>query len=250
MQRYFVDPDAVKGNSITITGDDVKHIGKVMRMSSGDKVICCDSTGRSALCEIEEVSKEDVTCTVVEWMDENTELPVNVTIVQGLPKSDKLELVVQKGTELGASCFYPFKAARSVVKWDRSKSEKKLDRLRKIAKEAAEQSHRTAIPEVEAPLSLQEVIDMEPEYDLKLVAYEEEAKQGESSNLSQALHQANRGQRVLLVIGPEGGLTEEEISDLTDAGFLLCGLGPRILRTETAALYFLAAVSYHFELMR
>ncbi|WP_044747690.1 16S rRNA (uracil(1498)-N(3))-methyltransferase [Bacillus alveayuensis] len=251
MQRYFVDQfkDEMKNKAI-ITGDDVHHISRVMRMKKHDQVICCSKDGYTAMCEIEHISNDQVTCIVLKWMEMNNELPVRVQIASGLPKGDKLEWIIQKGTELGAAQFIPFIAARSIVKLDAKKAEKKKERWRKIAKEAAEQSHRNAIPTIDAPVTFQELLKRSKSADLKLVAYEESAKKGESSSLYQALSSLLPGQTIIVVFGPEGGMTEDEIRQLEQVGFISCGFGPRILRTETAPLYLLSAISYHFEIMR
>ncbi|MGG1686324.1 16S rRNA (uracil(1498)-N(3))-methyltransferase [Pseudalkalibacillus sp. NRS-1564] len=250
MQRYFISASQVQDDHVTIEGEDVKHISKVMRMTVGDNIICCTEDGKSALCELEEINSDLIKAVPLEWLEEQKKLPVHVTIVQGLPKGDKLETVIQKGTELGADQFIPFKAERSIVKWDEQKSAKKLQRLKKIAKEAAEQSHRTTIPLIEMPHSISSLIKASESYDYKLIAYEEEARAGETAALVQTLHEANVNDRIMVVFGPEGGLSDNEVASLIQAGFASCGLGPRILRTETAAMYVLAAVSYHFELMR
>ncbi len=249
MQRYFVKEPAVNSCFI-IAGEDFHHIKKVMRMHVGDCIYCVDSHGHTALCKIAEITETQAAAEVVEWIEETTELPVRITIASGLPKGDKLEWIIQKGTELGACEFIPFNAARSVVKWDAKKADKKLERWQKIAKEAAEQSHRSLCPEVFSPIDFNHLLKLSEKYDYKLAAYEEESRSGEISRFSATLKKMNKGQSLLLVFGPEGGLTEPEVSQLKDNNFDICGLGPRILRTETAPLYTLAAVSYHFELLR
>ncbi|MCA1318884.1 16S rRNA (uracil(1498)-N(3))-methyltransferase [Bacillus tianshenii] len=250
MQRYFVHSNQIEDQTITITGEDVHHIVRVMRMNVEDRLLCSLSdTRQTALCQIAEITNDMVVAHIVEWISAEVELPVRVTIANGLPKGDKLELVIQKGTELGAEMFIPFNAARSIVKWDEKKGQKKVERWNKIAKEAAEQSHRSFLPEVTAPLSFAELLKESGNYDHKLVAYEESAKKGERSAFAQALQNMNAGESVLMLFGPEGGLSEKEIDKLTEQGFILCALGPRILRTETAPLYALSAISYHFELM-
>ncbi|MDP4169576.1 MAG: 16S rRNA (uracil(1498)-N(3))-methyltransferase [Bacillota bacterium] len=249
MQRYFVKEPAVN-NKFILDEEDRHHAIKVMRMNSGDQFVCVDPTGKCAVCEITEITDEQVTATVVQWKDEDTELPLSVTIASGLPKGDKLEWIIQKGTEMGAHEFVPFAAARSVVKWDEKKSAKKVERWQKIAKEAAEQSHRTIVPEVINPMNLKALIEKSKQYDYKIVAYEEESRRGELSNFASTLAKINKGQSLFLVFGPEGGLSDHEIALFKENDFLPCGLGPRILRTETAPLYALAAVSFHFELMR
>ncbi|PLS15181.1 16S rRNA (uracil(1498)-N(3))-methyltransferase [Bacillus sp. M6-12] len=250
MQRYFLSDDGLNGAEVKVSGEDFHHIVRVMRMSEGDRIICVARDGRTALTEITEVSNEMIRGTVIEWYFEEKELPVKVAIASGLPKGDKLEYIIQKGTELGAHEFIPFIAARSVVKWDSKKSVKKTERLQKIAKEAAEQSHRNTLPSVNEPMSLKELIAASAAYDYKLAAFEESAKQGESSVLAAVLKNAEPGQSILFVFGPEGGLASGEVDQLIQAGFSPCGLGPRILRTETAPLYALAAVSYQLELTR
>lgn len=249
MQRYFVKGPADDGQ-FYIKGEDYHHIVRVMRMKEGSQIICVSPNGEAALCEIAEITGEQAVANIVEWNVESSELPVHITIASGLPKGDKLELIIQKGTELGAFGFVPFVAARSVVKWDEKKSSKKVDRWQKISKEAAEQSHRTFVPEVATPMKFTELVKLSAEYDHKLIAYEEEAKQGEASVLSEVFGKMQPKETLIIVFGPEGGLTEKEVAILQENGFLSCGLGPRILRTETAPLYLLSAASYHFELMR
>jgi 16S rRNA (uracil1498-N3)-methyltransferase len=249
LQRYFVTNQPAT-ESFVIEGEDHHHISRVMRMKTGDQIICVNDDKRSALCSIAEITAEQTIVDVVKWDDDRVELPIQITIVSGLPKGDKLEWIIQKGTELGANEFVPFLAARSIVKWDEKKGAKKLERWQKIAKEAAEQSHRNIIPCVASPISIKDLLQKAEQFDYCLVAYEEEARLGEMAVLVSTLKVMNPGQSLLIVFGPEGGLTPEEVSLLREKGFLVCGLGPRILRTETAPLYLLSAVSYHFELLR
>ncbi|AZB43679.1 16S rRNA (uracil(1498)-N(3))-methyltransferase [Bacillus sp. FJAT-42376] len=251
MQRYFTDLPKHKISSfIQAEGDDFHHIVKVMRMREGDSVVWVTSDGEEALCTLMEPGNSEVKCSVKEWITENKELPVHIAIACGLPKGDKLDFIIQKGTELGAFSFIPFNAARSVVKLDDKKSKKKTGRWQKIAKEAAEQSYRNLIPAVYDPVSIKELIQIAKDYDVKIAAYEEAAKNGEKSRFAQALEQLSPGQTLLVATGPEGGFTEAEMELLQENGFITAGFGPRILRTETAPLYALSAVSYHFELMR
>jgi 16S rRNA (uracil1498-N3)-methyltransferase len=251
LQRYFIDEEKANIESnIQITGEDVHHISRVLRMQPGSKVVCCTKDGFEGLCEIAEITNDLVDCFILEWMTVNHELPVNISIASGLPKGDKLEWIIQKGTELGASSFIPFNAARSIVKLEQKKVGKKLERWQKIAKEASEQSYRNKIPTVLEPCQFEELLKQAKDYDVKIVAYEESAKQGEKSNLAIALNTLKEGQSLLAIFGPEGGLTEGEVSKLEEQGFLICSFGPRILRTETAPLYLLSAVSYYFELSR
>ncbi|WP_138415706.1 16S rRNA (uracil(1498)-N(3))-methyltransferase [Aquibacillus sediminis] len=251
MQRYFIPADLwEKGNRVIVTGDDFHHIVRVMRMTEGDRIICNHPNGQAAICKIATIDSDSITATVVEELNEQVELPVPVTIAQGLPKSDKLDLILQKGTELGASRFIPFQAKRSIVKWDQKKAAKKLQRMNKIVKEASEQSHRNQIPSVTSIMTVQQLIDESKSYDVKLFAYEDEARSDHFRRLSDVLNDVNESQSILACIGPEGGFSPEEVGALKDAGFLSVRLGPRILRTETAPLYLLSSISYHFEELR
>ncbi|ASF39954.1 16S rRNA (uracil(1498)-N(3))-methyltransferase [Halobacillus halophilus] len=247
MQRYFVKGSSWENERLWITGEDVHHISRVMRMDKGDKLIGIHPELGPAICEISEVTSNHVECWVEEWLEENRELPVQVSIVQSLGKGDKLEQVVQKGTELGAFTFIPYQAERSVAKWDEKKAEKKIQRLQKIAKEASEQSERIRIPEIHSLLSFQELIHLTKEYDWCILAHADEARRKSYRPLASILEMIKPDDRVLVVFGPEGGFSEKEVSDLVSAGFLTVRLGPRILRMETAPLYFLSTLSYHFE---
>ncbi|MFJ5715424.1 16S rRNA (uracil(1498)-N(3))-methyltransferase [Neobacillus sp. NPDC093127] len=249
MQRYFVKHRA-NDDSFFIDEEDRHHIVKVMRMQIGDQIICVDPEGKQAICRLAEITDESVVADVVQWKEEVSELPISITIASGLPKGDKLEWIIQKGSELGAHQFLPFSAARSVVKWDEKKAAKKIERWQKIAKEAAEQSHRTMMPEIMSPMNFKALMGKSSDFDFKLAAFEDESRNGEISVFSSTLKQMKKGQSLLLVFGPEGGLADEEVKLLKENGFDLCGLGPRILRTETAPLYALSAISYHFELLR
>ncbi|WP_068674347.1 16S rRNA (uracil(1498)-N(3))-methyltransferase [Oceanobacillus sp. Castelsardo] len=247
MQRYFVPKKAWDDDRIMITGADVHHISRVMRFSVGEKIICNDENGIAAQCEIVEIDKDFVVVTILNWLEENNELPIKVTIVHGIPKSDKFELVLQKGTELGAYKYIPFQSERSVVVWDKKKWEKKLQRFSKIVKEASEQSHRSYVPTISNPMSITELIEESSEYNLKIFAYEEEAKVNNYHTFGSILKQLNPNQKLLVCIGPEGGFSNEEANLLKSNDFHSIRLGPRILRTETAPLYALSAISYHFE---
>lgn len=249
VQRYFVKQRA-NDDRFLIDEEDRHHIVKVMRMQIDDQIICVDPEGKQAVCRLAEITDERVVADVVQWKEESPELPITITIASGLPKGDKLEWIIQKGTELGAHQFLPFSAARSVVKWDEKKAAKKIDRWQKIAKEAAEQSHRAVMPEIISPMTFKALLGKSKEYQYKLAAFEEESRKGEASVFASTLKQMKQGESLLIVFGPEGGLADEEVGLLKEHGFTLCGLGPRILRTETAPLYTLAAISYHFELLR
>lgn len=250
MQRYFVEDANRNGSLVVIDNEDVHHIRHVMRMKEQDTIICCFHSGKAAICEITDIEEKCVVATIKQWEEQTRELPVDVTIFHGLPKVDKLEWVIQKGTELGMKALTPFTAKRSVVKWDTKKQSKKVERWNKIAKEAAEQSYRNRLPIIHAPISVKEMVQQFHSFDAVLVAYEEVAKQNNQVLLAERLEQIKPGSTIALIVGPEGGLTEEEVEEFLKHGAQTTSLGPRILRTETAPLYFLSTVSYQFEMRR
>lgn len=245
MQRYFLPPEGFVGDQVYIAGDDAHHLIRVMRAEPGDEIICCDGRGRTVLVRLAELGKTEVSGTIVRELPANGEAAVRVWVAQSLPKGDKLETVLQKGTELGAARFIPFLSERTVVHYDAKKEEKRLDRWRKIVKEAAEQSHRSAVPEVLAPLSWKDLLALIPEADLAILCYEKES----GVQLRTLLREAGNlreDARILVIIGPEGGITEREAEEAERAGARPTGLGPRILRTETAGMAATACILYEY----
>lgn len=247
MQRYFVDESPGDGGVFLITGDNARHIGKVMRMTAGEEIVIV-SEGVAHVCEITEVGTQ-VSALPTGRIIPSPEMPVQVTIACGLPKGDKLEWIAQKGTELGMYACIPFAAERSIVKWDEKKSRKNQERLQKIAQEAAEQSHRTHIPNIRMPISFKQLLAVLPEYDAVFIADEEDAKGEKRTRFADRLKKVydNKSKSILCIFGPEGGISRKEAEALVAAGAQIMSLGPRILRTETAPLYALSAISYEFE---
>lgn len=245
MQRYFIEGKIPEDRLVVITGDDAKHIAKVMRQTAGDHLIAV-MEGEAHLAKIV-TADFDVEVELGEKLETQVELPKKVTIACGLPKGDKLDLITQKATELGMYALLPFSAERSIVKWDSSKSGKKIGRLQKIAKEAAEQSHRTHIPEIHPVQSFKQLMVQAESYDAVIVAYEEEAREGNRTRFAEILKALYDKDSVLIVFGPEGGISESEVAALKNFGAVFTSLGPRILRTETAPLYALAAISCEYE---
>ncbi|MCT3391901.1 16S rRNA (uracil(1498)-N(3))-methyltransferase [Lentilactobacillus hilgardii] len=247
MQHYFINENLTNNQRVILPLEIGHHLSKVLRAEVGDKVQLVSVTHLVYLAEIGSIDGRQVTATIQKELHMNVELPVEVTIVSGLSKKNKPELIVQKATELGADHIIFLPMARSIVKWDK-KSEKKLKRLNEVALSAAEQSHRNLVPTVSYLHSLYELTKRP--FDVKLVAYEEAAKDGEESNLAQALKDIRPDTSIVAVFGPEGGISSEEISLLTDQAYISAGLGPRILRTETAPMYFLSSVSVMTELLK
>lgn len=245
MQRYFID-EPTGQTQIDLPKDIAHHLMTVLRAQVGSKVEVVLADHRVYLAKVITVSPARVR--IIKALNQNSELPLKVTLLCGLPKTkEKPEMIVQKATELGASRIAFFEAARSVSHWAKNKQVKKLARLQKIADGAAEQSHRNYQPVVVYYPSLTAALAENPA-DQRVVAWEESAKQGEASALHRLLSKMVAGQSLVAVFGPEGGLTAQEVAQMQSANVTPVGLGPRILRTETAPLYFLAAVSYACEL--
>lgn len=242
MQRYFVNPEQLNKDRVNITGDDVHHISKVMRYKAGDKIICSNGNGIDVIAEIKEITAQQVECVVVSTIEESNEAKVNITLAQSLPKADKMELIIQKGTEVGVSSFIPFVSQRTVVQLNEKKEQKKLERWHKIAKEAAEQAHRSIVPEIYSVLSWKELL-IRFKQETTLIAYEKET----STALYQMVEENSQHKSFLIVIGPEGGFTEEEIKQAEEAGAISISLGKRILRAETAGIVAAANIIYHME---
>ncbi|MEO4052233.1 16S rRNA (uracil(1498)-N(3))-methyltransferase [Solibacillus sp. CAU 1738] len=247
MQRYFVETPFNDIGQCTISGENSRHISKVMRMTVGEEVIVVNNN-TAFVCEITNLDT-DVTVQKTGEVIPSSEMPIHVDIACGLPKGDKLELIAQKATELGMHALIPFSAERSIVKWDDKKGEKKTERLQKIAQEAAEQSHRTHIPKIYSPITFKQLLLIIPNYDAVFIADEEDAKQEIRTRFADKLKKVydNELKSILCIFGPEGGISRKESESLLAAGAQTMSLGPRILRAETAPLYALSAISYEFE---
>ena len=238
MQQYFIKGQ-VENPVIIKDKDTVKHMFNVMRLTEDDQVVLVFEDGIKRLARV--TDRENRVFEVIEDLNDNVEMPVSVTIASGFPKGDKLELVTQKVTELGAQAIWGFPADWSVVKWDGKK-------LAKIALGAAEQSKRNRVPEVRLFEKKGEFLSELDNFDKIFIAYEETAKAGELATLARELAHVESGQKILFIFGPEGGISPSEIDAFEEAGGVKVGLGPRIMRTETAPLYALSSVSYALEL--
>ena len=247
MQRYFAEQRANETNEFIISGENARHISKVMRMSPGDEIIIVHENV-AYICEIQTIDQDVIVHQTGKTIP-SPEMPLKVDIACGLPKGDKLELIAQKATELGMHALIPFAAERSIVKWDDKKAKKNQERLQKIAQEAAEQSHRTHIPEVVQPMSFKQLIQTFSFYDAVFIADEEDAKLAERTSFKQKLQALDTSKplKILCIFGPEGGISRQESETMLQAGAQTMSLGPRILRAETAPFYALSAISYEFE---
>lgn len=244
MYNFFVNADNKKENRYFITGDDFNHIKNVLRMSAGEQfLVSCNDI--SDLCEIESIESDTVVVKIIEENYQSTNLPIKIHLFQGLPKSDKLELIIQKAVELGVATVTPVSMKRSIVKIDDKKKKSKRERWQAIAEAAAKQSKRTAVPEVCDVLSYKEFIARAKELDLLLVPYE--CADGMSATKT-ALSEIKSGMNVGIIIGPEGGFEQKEIEDALEIGGKVISLGSRILRTETAAITTIAMCMLYSEM--
>ena len=249
MQRYFINQVIQSvGEMISVPKEQEHHMIKVMRMNVGECCEIVDEKEQLYIAKITQLSPFELT--IEEHKEQQVELPIDVTIFVGLSKGDKLETIVQKATELGVHTIVPVEMKRNMVKWTKDKSQKKIERLQKIAQEAAEQSHRLHMPKVLELMTLKESVVLAKQSTKALVAFEEVAKQGEAATLVQSLTSLKEGDSIAFYFGPEGGFDVQEIEYLNSQEVYSCALGPRILRAETAPMYALAAVSYHFELLK
>lgn len=245
MNRFFVKREDISGDKIFITDkEDVHHIVKVLRLKRNDKIEISDGIENEYIAGILEAASDMVVCEICEKLSEDREPKVEITLVQGLPKQGKMELIVQKAVELGVSTLIPCIFRRSINS-DSEKANKKTDRWQKIAKEAAQQSKRKIIPKVENCEDMKSLIGKLDEFDLVLLAYEDERKASIKSEL-----RANRisPPKVAVIIGPEGGFEIEEVEMLKKAGAISVSLGKAILRTETAGIAAISMLIYALDM--
>ena len=232
MYNFFVKDDCRQGDRYIITGADHNHIKNVLRMKVGDTILI-SANGKSDLCEIEIIDNDEIVAPIIEEDYQNTELPLQIHLFQGLPKSDKMELIIQKAVELGVYSITPIEMKRCIVKLDDKKKKSKQTRWQAISESAAKQSKRNTIPEINEIISYKAALDAAKELDLLLVPYENE--DGILST-KEALATLKGVKSVGIIIGPEGGFDDGEIEAAKDAGGRIISLGKRILRTETAAI--------------
>ncbi len=243
MYHFFVKDGQIAGSEITIAGSDVNHIRNVLRMKPGEQVRIGNGLDRDFLCVLEEIAAETVTARIVSEA-EDTELSARLCLFQGLPKSDKMELIIQKAVELGAYQIVPVATHRAVVKLDGKREEGRLRRWNAIAESAAKQSKRVLVPEVCPVLSFREALKQAKKFDVKLLLYEN--ARGMRS-MAEAAERIRPGTTVGIFVGPEGGFEETEVREAELCGWSAVSLGRRILRTETAGLAALAILMYCLE---
>lgn len=244
MHRFFVDNLSGASNNIIITGNDVNHIRNVLRLKIGEKIMVSDGSGTDYQCSISEIGSDMITASIEDVFKNAAELPVKITLFQGMPKSDKLELIIQKAVELGVYEIVPVITKRTVVKIDDKKADKKLERYNGIAESAGKQSGRGIIPTVKPFMSFKQALEYAKTLDMNLIPYEEAKGMEYSREVIKDIH----GKKSLgIFIGPEGGFAKEEVDMAIEAGAKCITLGNRILRTETAGLAVLSIIMFEID---
>ena len=245
MYQFFVEPGQIQGRRIIITGSDVNHIRNVLRMKPGEEIAVSNGTdGREYRCGIESFTEDEVICSLRFVKEDGVELPSRIHLFQGLPKADKMELIVQKAVELGAYEVVPVAARRCVVRLDEKKAPSRINRWQGIAEAAAKQSRRGIIPQVHPVMNMREAVAYARTMEVKLIPYELAENMGHTKEVLGAV---KPGTDIAVFIGPEGGFEQEEIELAMAAGIEPVTLGRRILRTETAGLTVLSWLMYHLE---
>ena len=232
MYNFFAKENQRQNDAYLISGTDFNHIKNVLRMVVGDTFLVSEN-GVSNLCEIESLESDCVVARIIEENYNDTNLPIKIHLFQGLPKGDKMELIIQKTVELGVESIIPVEMSRCVVKIDDKKKKSKQQRWQAISESAAKQSKRNTIPEIEEIITYKQAMARAKEMDLFLVPYESKNGMEDTKN---ALAQIKQGMSVGILIGPEGGFDEKEVESAMENGGAVVSLGKRILRTETAAI--------------
>ena len=247
MGKFFVKTNQIEENKINILNDDVNHIKNVLRLNVLDNIeICNKDTGDNYNCKISNILNNSIECNIINKIDSTTEGNVKIDVYQGLPKFDKMELIIQKGTELGVTNFIPVKFNRCIVKIDKKDENKKIDRWQKIAEVASKQSGRDFVPNVKKVIGINEICDIINKYDIVFLAYELENNNFIKNELSK-LKGTKEQYNIAIIIGPEGGLEEKEVKILETSGAKVVSLGKRILRTETASMQMVSIIMYELE---
>lgn len=264
MSKFFVNSEQICNKEIEIIGGDVNHIKNVLRAKVDEVINICNSDScQDYKCKIISINKDCVKCEIIEEMENNVESNVFVSIFQGLPKSDKMELIIQKSVELGVYDITPVEMKRCIVKFNNKDKEKKISRWQKISEVAAKQCGRNIIPKINNVINVKNICNLCNKYDIVIVAYEQEKNNTLKDELvklkkikgkvpSQNLKKLDDNEiflkeiKIAVVIGPEGGFEESEIEILKKAGMKIVTLGKRILRTETVALNMISSIMYEF----
>ena len=245
MYQFFVEPSQIQGTRVIITGSDVNHIKNVLRMQPGEEIAVSNGEdGKEYRCGIEELNEEEIVCTLRFVKEDGVELPSKIYLFQGLPKADKMELIVQKAVELGVYEIIPVATKRAVVKLDEKKAKSKIARWQTISEAAAKQSKRRIVPEIHSVMSFKEAVAYAKNMQVKVIPYELAEGMERTREL---IGNLKPGENIAIFIGPEGGFEESEIQAALKNGIEPITLGKRILRTETAGFTVLSWIMYQLE---
>lgn len=245
ISTFYIKKEQISGGTINIIGEDVKHIKNVLRYKVGDELEVCDDIQIRYQTKISEFKEESIILEIIDIIEKDTEIPFKIDIYQGLPKSDKMDLIVQKTTELGVNGIIPVLTDRVIVKVEKGNESKKSDRWNKIALEASKQSGRQRVPVVEKIVNLENVVENLSEYDIVIVPFECE----KDCSIKSVLKNITKHDKIAIVVGPEGGFSDRDIATLKKLKNMCeVSLGKRILRTETAGVVTLAMIIYEYEL--
>lgn len=250
MPKFFVKQEQVNENKqeIKIKGTDVNHLKNVLRIKIEDKIEVCNlGNQQNYYCQVKEIEKECITAKILEKIMQTTESNVKVSVFQGLPKAEKMELIIQKAVELGVYDITPVEMKRCIVKLKEKDADKKIQRWQKISEVAAKQCGRNIIPEIHSVISSKDIGNKILEYDVVLVAYEEEKVITLKEELLKLKQKEQDEIKIAIVIGPEGGLENKDVEYWKENGAKVITLGKRILRTETVALQMLSIIMYELE---
>ena len=245
MPKFFVKNNQINDNSIIIIGKDVNHISNVLRMKIGEEIHVCDiDTSNNYIVKLQKIEKEKIFCDIIKKIKAEAESDINLKIFQGIPKSDKMELIIQKSTELGVKEIIPVQMERCISKITGKDEKKKIERWQKISEVAAKQSGRDIIPKISNVIKLKDICNIVDKFDIIIVPYEKEKNNTFKSVIEEIKQTKNSNPSIGIVIGPEGGFEPNEIDLLKNAGTKIITLGKRILRTETVALAMASVIMY------
>ena len=245
MYQFFVEPSQIQGTRVVITGNDVNHIKNVLRMQPGEEIAVSNGEdGKEYRCGIETLGEDEIICSLRFVKEDGVELSSKIYLFQGLPKADKMELIVQKAVELGVYEIIPVSTKRAVVKLDEKKAKSKIARWQTISEAAAKQSKRRIVPQIHAVMSFKEAVNYAKDMPVKLIPYELAEGMEKTRELISNL---KPGEDVAIFIGPEGGFEESEIQIALENRIEPITLGKRILRTETAGFTVLSWIMYQLE---
>lgn len=245
MPKFFVKNNQINDNKVIIIGEDVNHIKNVLRLNIDDNIQVCNlDTKVNYTCGISKLNADSIECIIFNEMNSNSESNIHINVFQGIPKSDKMELIIQKCVELGASEITPVEMKRCVAKINDKDKAKKISRWQKISEVAAKQCGRDTIPKINDATNIKNICNLTKECDIVLLAYENEEENTLRNELIKLKDNKNKSLKIAVIIGPEGGLDKEEVNCLKENGAKVITLGKRILRTETVAFVLASIIMY------